>query len=192
MAYKNLQEFINVLEKEDELIRIKTYVNPHLEIAEITDRISKSENGGKALLFENTGYEFPVLMNAYGSEKRMCLALGVHDLNDVAADIENLFHLLSSPKENILDKLKLLPKLGQFASWMPKVMSGRGECQQVIMKDPDITKLPVITCWPKDGGPFVTLPIIHTKDPNNHSRNVGMYRMQVFGPKAYRNALAPA
>jgi 4-hydroxy-3-polyprenylbenzoate decarboxylase len=183
MAYKNLQEFINVLDKEDELIRIRAYVDPHLEIAEITDRISKSKNGGKALLFENTGYEFPVLMNAYGSEKRMCLALGVHDLNDVARDIENLFHLLSSPKENILDKLKLLPKLGQFAGWMPKVVSGRGECQQVVMKDPDITKLPVITCWPKDGGPFVTLPVIHTKDPNNHSRNVGMYRMQVFGPK---------
>ncbi|MDP4284410.1 MAG: menaquinone biosynthesis decarboxylase [Bacteroidota bacterium] len=183
MAYKNLSEFIDVLEKENELIRIKEYVNPRLEIAEITDRISKSKDGGKALLFENTGCDFPVLMNGYGSEKRMCLALGVHDLNDVAKEIENLFHLLSSPKENLLDKLKLLPKLGQFASWMPKVISGRGECQQVVMEDPDITRLPVITCWPKDGGPFVTLPIIHTKDPNNHSRNVGMYRMQVFGPK---------
>jgi 4-hydroxy-3-polyprenylbenzoate decarboxylase len=182
MAYKNLQEFIAVLEKEGELVRISEYVDPRLEIAEVTDRISKSRQGGKALLFENTGYDFPVLMNAYGSEKRMCLALGVHDLNDVARDIENLFHLLSSPKENIIDKLKLLPKLGQFAGWMPKVVSGRGECQQVIMKEPDITKLPVITCWPKDGGPFVTLPVIHTKDPNNHSRNVGMYRMQVFGP----------
>ena len=183
MAYKNLQEFINVLEREGELIRIKIYVNPHLEIAEITDRISKSKNGGKALLFEKTGYEFPVLMNAYGSEKRMCLALGVNDLNDVAHDIENLFQLLSSPKENIFDKLKLLPRLGQFAGWMPKVVSGKGACQEVIMKDPDITKLPVITCWPKDGGPFVTLPFIHTKDPNNNTRNVGMYRMQVFGPK---------
>ncbi|MDQ6764267.1 MAG: menaquinone biosynthesis decarboxylase, partial [Bacteroidota bacterium] len=183
MAYNNLQEFINVLEKEGELIRIKNYVNPHLEIAEITDRISKNNNGGKALLFENTGYDFPVLMNAYGSEKRMCLALGVKELNDVAHDIEKLFQLLSSPKENILDKLKMLPKLGQFASWMPKVVNRRGECQQVIMEDADITKLPVITCWPKDGGPFVTLPVIHTKDPNNNSRNVGMYRMQVFGPK---------
>jgi len=183
MAYKNLQEFIEVLEKEHELVRIKEYVNPHLEMAEITDRVSKSKDGGKALLFENTGYDFPVLMNAYGSEKRMCLALGVKDLNDVAREIENLFHLLSSPKENIIDKLKLLPKLGQFANWMPKVISGRGDCQQVIMQEPDITKLPVITCWPKDGGPFVTLPIIHTKDPNNNSRNVGMYRMQVFGPK---------
>ena len=183
MAYKNLQEFINVLEKENELVRIKEYIDPKLEMAEITDRISKSKDGGNALLFENTGYDFPVLMNAYGSEKRMCLALGVKDLNDTAKEIENLFQLLSSPKENILDKLRLLPKLGQFASWMPKVLNGRGECQQVIMKEPDITKLPVITCWPKDGGPFVTLPIIHTKDPNNHSRNVGMYRMQIFGPK---------
>lgn len=183
MAYKNLQEFIDILEKENELVRIKEYVNPHLEIAEITDRISKSKDGGKALLFENTGYDFPVLMNAYGSEKRMCLALGVLDLNDTAKEIESLFHLLSAPKENIIDKLKLLPKLGQFAGWMPKVLSGKGECQHIVMKEPDITKLPVITCWPKDGGPFVTLPVIHTKDPNNHTRNVGMYRMQVFGPK---------
>ena len=182
MAWKNQQHFIDALEKAGELIRIKTYVNPKLEIAEITDRVSKSGNGGKALLFENTGYDFPVIMNAYGSEKRMCMALGVDHLDDVAKEIENLFHLLSSPKEGIIDKLKLLPKLGQFASWMPKVKKGRGECQEVVMTNPDITKLPVITCWPKDGGPFVTLPIIHTKDPNTGSRNVGMYRMQVFEP----------
>jgi len=194
MTYKNLQHFIDVLQKANELIRIKSFVDPKLEIAEITDRVSKMPGGGKALLFENTGYDFPVLMNAYGSERRMCLALGVTHLDDVAKEIENLFHLLSSPKENILDKLKLLPKLSQFAGWMPKVKSGRGECQQVIMSDkpltsggvwggpPDITKLPVITCWPKDGGPFVTLPVIHTKDPNTNARNVGMYRMQVFGP----------
>lgn len=182
MAWKNQQQFIDALEQAGELIRIKTYVNPKLEIAEITDRISKSGNGGKALLFENTGYDFPVLMNAYGSEKRMCMALGVEKLDDVAHEIEGLFHLLSSPKESLLDKLKLLPKLGQFASWMPKVKKGRGECQDVVMSNPDMTQLPVITCWPKDGGPFVTLPVIHTKDPNNGSRNVGMYRMQVFGP----------
>ena len=182
MAYKNLQQFIEILEEAGELIRIKVYVDPKLEMAEITDRVSKSGNGGKALLFENTGYDFPVLMNAYGSERRMCIALGVKHLDDVAKEIENLFKLLSAPKEGILDKLKLLPKLGQFASWMPKVKSGRGECQEVIMTEPDITKLPVITCWPKDGGPFVTLPVIHTKDPNTGSRNVGMYRMQVFGP----------
>ena len=182
MAWKNQQQFIEALEKAGELVRIKTYVNPKLEIAEITDRISKSGGGGKALLFENTGYDFPVLMNAYGSEKRMCMALRVNHLDDVAREIEGLFKMLSAPKEGILDKLKLLPKLGQFASWMPKVKKGRGECQELIMENPDITKLPVITCWPKDGGPFVTLPVIHTKDPNTNSRNVGMYRMQVFGP----------
>jgi len=183
MAYRNQQHFIDTLEKHGELIRIKTYVNPKLEIAEITDRISKTPGGGKALLFENTGYDFPVLMNAYGSERRMCLALGVNQLDDIAREIEGLFKLLSAPKEGLLDKLKLLPKLSQFASWMPKVRKGRGQCQEIVITDqPDINKLPVITCWPKDGGPFVTLPIIHTKDPNTNSRNVGMYRMQVFGP----------
>ncbi|MBS1918725.1 MAG: menaquinone biosynthesis decarboxylase [Bacteroidetes bacterium] len=182
MAYKNLLEFIAALEKEGELLRINSYVNPKLEMAEITDRMSKEPGGGKALLFENTGYEFPVLMNAYGSEKRMCMALGVQHLDDVSKEIFDLFKLLAAPKEGLMDKLKLLPKLGQFASWMPAVKSTKGECQEVIMKEPDITKLPVITCWPKDGGPFVTLPVIHTKDPNTGQRNVGMYRMQVFGP----------
>ena len=182
MAYKNLQHFIDTLEKSGELIRIKTFVDPKLEMAEITDRMSKQPGGGKALLFENTGYDFPVLMNAYGSEGRMCLALGVQHLDDVAKEIENLFKLLSAPKEGILDKLKMLPKLNQFASWMPTVKNGRGECQEIVMREPDITKLPVITCWPKDGGPFVTLPVIHTKDPNTGIRNVGMYRMQVFEP----------
>jgi 4-hydroxy-3-polyprenylbenzoate decarboxylase len=182
MAYRNQQQFIDTLEKEGELLRIKSFVDPKLEMAEITDRMSKQPGGGKALMFENTGYDFPVLMNAYGSERRMCLALGVQHLDDVAKEIENLFKLLSAPKEGILDKLKMLPKLSQFASWMPTVKSGKGECQDIVMREPDITKLPVITCWPKDGGPFVTLPVIHTKDPNTGTRNVGMYRMQVFEP----------
>src|ERR1700689_4100756 len=128
MSYRNLREFISRLEAEREILHIKTYVNPYLEMAEITDRISKSPNGGKALLFENTGYDFPVLMNAYGSEKRMCMALGVHHLDDIANEIENLFKLLSAPKEGIIEKLKLLPKLSQFAGWMPKVKNGKGEC----------------------------------------------------------------
>ena len=182
MAYRNQQHFIDTLEKEGELLRIKAFVDPKLEMAEITDRMSKQPGGGKALLFENSGYDFPVLMNAYGSEKRMCLALGVQHLDDVAKEIENLFKLLAAPKEGILDKLKMLPKLSQFASWMPTVKSGKGECQEIVMREPDITKLPVITCWPKDGGPFVTLPVIHTKDPNTGIRNVGMYRMQVYEP----------
>jgi len=183
MAWNDQQQFIQALEKAGELIRIKTFVDPKWEIAEITDRVSKSGGGGKALLFENTGTEFPVLMNAYGSERRMCMALGVENLDEVAHEIEGLFKLLSSPKESMIDKLKLIPKLGEFASWMPKVRSGKGACQEVVHLDPDMTRIPVITCWPKDGGPFVTLPVIHTKDPNTNARNVGMYRMQVFGPQ---------
>jgi 4-hydroxy-3-polyprenylbenzoate decarboxylase len=182
MAYQNLDEFIQALEKSGELLRVRAYVNPKLEMAEIIDRMSKSSGGGKAILFENTGYPFPVLMNAYGSERRMCMALGVSQLDDVAKEIESLVNLLSTPKEGLMDKLRMLPKLRQFASWMPKVRKGRGECQQVLMAQPDLTNLPIITCWPKDGGPFLTLPVIHTKDPHTGMRNVGMYRMQVFGP----------
>jgi 4-hydroxy-3-polyprenylbenzoate decarboxylase len=181
MPYKNLQHFISVLEEAGELVRIREYVNPKLEISEITDRISK--NDGPALLFENTGYEFPLLINSMGSYKRMCMALGVHHLDEITNEIELLFKTLMKPRDNVLEKLKMLPKLSQIASWMPKVKSGKGECQQVIMQYPDITKLPVLTCWPHDGGPFITLPVIHTQDPVTGIRNVGMYRMQVFSPQ---------
>ncbi len=182
MAYKNLQSFIDILEQNNELIRIKEFVDPHLEITEVVDRISKSHNN-KALLFENTGTEFPLLINSMGSEKRMCLALGVAHLDDIMKEIEALFKMLTKPKENILDKLAMLPKLSQFASWMPKVKSGKGECQQVIDLNPDLNKLPVMFCWPFDGGKFITLPVIHTKDPHNNIRNVGMYRMQIYDEK---------
>lgn len=180
MAYKNLQHFIKTLEEAGELVRISEYVNPHLEITEITDRVSKQY--GPALLFENTGYDFPLLINSMGTEKRMAMALGVNKLDDVAQQIEDLFKTLTSPKNSFLDKLKMLPQLGEIASWMPKVISGKGECQQVVMTNPDITKFPVLKCWPEDGGPFVTLPVIQTKDPNTGIRNIGMYRMQVFEP----------
>lgn len=181
MAYNSLSEFVNLLEKEGELVRIKEYVNPELEITEITDRISKKN--GPALLFENTGFEYPLLINALGSEKRMSLALGVNKLDDIAKEIEELFKTIATPKDSIIDKLKLLPQLGKIASWMPKMRSGKGECQAVVELNPDITKLPVMKCWPEDGGPFITLPVINTMDPETHIRNVGMYRMQVFGPK---------
>lgn len=161
-------------------MRIKDYVNPHLEITEITDRVSK--HYGPALLFENTGTNFPLLINSMGTEKRMAIALGVNKLDDVAADIEYLFKNLTAPKHSFIDKLKMLPQLGEIASWMPKEIAGRGECQQVVMPTPDVTKLPVLTCWPQDGGPFITLPVIQTRDPHTGIRNVGLYRMQVFGP----------
>ncbi len=180
MAYKSLQAFIKKLEEEDELVRINTFVDPELEIAEITDRVSKTPDRNKALLFENTGTDFPLLINSMGSYKRMCIALGVDTLDDVAKDIEDLFHQLSSPKNGLLEKLTMLPQLSKFASWMPKVVKGKGACQEVVMSEPDLSKLPILKCWPKDGGRFVTLPAIHTKDPNTNIRNIGMYRMQVF------------
>jgi 4-hydroxy-3-polyprenylbenzoate decarboxylase len=179
--YKNLQHFIQTLEAAGELKRIRIFVNPILEITEVVDRVSK--NNGPALLFENTGTKFPLLINSMGSYKRMCLALGVEQMDTLTREIESLFKELTSPKEGIVEKLKMLPKLGKIASWMPKVISGKGECQEVIMKDPDITQFPVMKCWPEDGGRFITLPIIHTKDPETGIRNVGMYRMQVFGPR---------
>ena len=181
MAFKNLREFIQLLESKGELVRIKEYVNPHLEITEITDRVSKQQ--GPALLFENTGYPFPLLINAMGTEKRMAMALSVEKLDDIGEEIEQLFKNLSTPRQGLMDKLKLLPQLGEIGSWMPVTKSGRGACQEVIMQNPDITQFPVLTCWPEDGGPFITLPIIHTRDPLTQTRNVGLYRMQVFGPK---------
>lgn len=180
MAYRSLKEFVDKLDAAGELVRIKTFVDPVLEIAEITDRVSKTPDRNKALLFENTGTDFPLLINSMGSERRMCIALGVDTLDQVAHDIEDLFKKLTGPKNGLLEKLAMLPQLSKFASWMPKVVSGRGACQQVIMEKPDLDKLPILKCWPKDGGRFITLPAIHTKDPNNGIRNIGMYRMQIF------------
>lgn len=182
MAYKSLRAFADALEQAGELIRIKEYVNPELEIAEITDRISKAGDRNKALLFENTGTDFPLLINSMGSDRRMCMALGVNHLDEVMNDIDALLKKMSTPKNGLLEKLAMLPQLGKFASYMPKVVSGKGACQEVVMTQPDLSKLPVLKCWPQDGGPFITLPAIHTKDPNTGMRNIGMYRMQVFEP----------
>ncbi len=181
MHYKNLQQFIDDLDKAGELLRVKEFVDPVLEITEIADRYIKQN--GPALLFENTGTDFPLLINSMGSYKRMCMAIGVDDLDDVGRDISELFKKLATPKNSLMDKVMMLPELGKVASWMPKTIKGKGACQEVIMQDPDITKLPVMKCWPADGGKFLTLPIIHTLDPETNIRNVGMYRMQVFGPK---------
>lgn len=180
MAYKSLQQFIDILEKNNELIRIKRFVDPVLEITEITDRVSKLPDGGKALLFENTGTEFPVLTNAMGSIKRMCLALGVDDLEDIRSEMSSLFKELAGPKDGLWEKLSTLPKLGKVAGWMPSVSSGKGVCQEVVHMEPNVDLLPVLKCWPYDGGRFVTLPMVNTKDPHTGIRNVGMYRMQIF------------
>ncbi|MGE0076989.1 MAG: menaquinone biosynthesis decarboxylase [Bacteroidales bacterium] len=180
MVYKSLHHFIDTLETNNELIRIKHYVDPILDIAEITDRMSKQQDGGKALLFENTGTDFPVLTNSMGSIKRMCLALGVDDLEDIRDEMNSLFKELVGPKDGFWEKMGALPTLGKVAGWMPSVSSSKGICQQVVHMNPDLDLLPILKCWPYDGGRFVTLPMVNTKDPNTGIRNIGMYRMQIF------------
>ena len=180
MAYKTLSEFVSALEAAGELVRIKAFVSPHLEITEITDRVCK--DNGKALLFENNGTDFPVLINAFGSEKRMCMALGVENLDSAGEDLGKMLQEFLGPKETFLEKIKILPALKEISSWIPRSIKRRGSCQEVIMDKPDLSRIPVLTCWPADGGPFITLPVVHTKDPVTGIRNQGMYRMQVFGP----------
>lgn len=178
MAYSGLTGFITALEKKDELLRIKTFTDPILEITEITDRVTKS--GGKALLFENTGTEFPVLINAFGSDERMAMAIGREDLDEVGVEIESIFKNISDNKITIFKKLSALPALFKLAGYLPSRMMGKGTCQQVIHRIPDLGILPVLKCWPYDGGRFITLPMVHTKHPESGKTNVGMYRMQVL------------
>jgi len=195
MANRSLHHFVSALEEAGELVRIREFVSPRLEITEVTDRISKQQ--GPALLFENNGTEFPLLINAMGSEKRICMALGVESLDDIGREIDGILKAFLSPKERFVDQLRTLPLLRELASWMPGRKRGRGVCQEVVMAPPDLIKLPVLTCWPADGGPFITLPCVHTVTPPVRlsacppvrlsisppgSRNLGMYRMQVFGP----------
>ena len=180
--YKSLRDFIGVLEEAGELIRISAPVSSELEIAEITDRVVKSEGGGKALLFEKTDKGFPVLTNLYGSERRMAMALGVERLEDISERLNSLIGTVTSPKESLMDKLRLLPLLGEASKWFPRKKKGAGACQQIVLKGEDakLSLLPILKCWVYDGGRFVTLPMVHTIDPNSGIRNVGMYRMQVF------------
>lgn len=178
MSYSGLKSFITYLEKQNELLRIRTFVDPVLEIPEVTDRISKS--GGKALLFENTGTSFPVLINAFGSEKRMAAALGRKNLDDAAREIADTFALLSGPPKGFRGKISALPSLLRIRQMLPSRKRGRGMCQQVIHRDPDLSLLPVLKCWPFDGGRFITLPLVHTIHPVTRKTNVGMYRMQIL------------
>ncbi len=178
MSYNGLNEFIAKLDKENELIRIKEFVSPHLQITEIVDRMSKAN--GKALLFEINGTSFPLLINGYGSESRMCTALGVSKLNEIGEQIEALVKNILTPRHTIMSKLSMLPTLAEVSSYMPKSTSRNGKCQEVVISNPDLSILPVLTCWPYDGGPFITLPVVHTVHPITKIRNVGMYRMQVL------------
>jgi len=168
MAYIDLRAFIQQLENKGLLVRVKTEVDPILEIAEITDRMCKSPGGGKALFFENVkGSAFPVATNLFGSFQRMCLALEVEELDDIAKRIKGLLN--QAPPRSFMEKLSLLPKLVEFSRFFPKHVKS-APCQEVIEKeDPDLGKFPVIKCWPGDGmrdeGRFSTLPLVFTKDP---------------------------
>ena len=178
MAYSGLNDFITALEKNGELLRIKTFIDPVLEISEITDRVTK--NGGKALLFENTGTEFPILINAYGSDNRMSLAISRDSIEELAGEIETIFNLISDSRTTIFKKLLNLPALYKFTVNLPSGKKGRGICQQVILREPDLGILPIPKCWPHDGGHYITLPMVHTIHPETGKTNVGMYRMQVL------------
>jgi len=178
MSYSGLTEFVTELEKREELLRIKQFIDPVLEITEITDRVTKSR--GKALLFENTGTAFPVLINAFGSDLRMSMAIGRSNLDEAGKEIENLFKNVSYNKETFLKKISSLPALYKLAGLFPSRLKRKGRCQQQIHRIPDLGILPVLKCWPHDGGRFITLPMVHTMHPETGSTNVGMYRMQIL------------
>jgi 4-hydroxy-3-polyprenylbenzoate decarboxylase len=176
--FKDLNDFIAALDRERELAHIAEPVSPDLEICAVTDRVSKSPGGGPALLFERpTGYDVPVALNLFGSIKRMCMALGVNHLDDLAREIEEL----TTPKvpAGMLDALKMLPMLNRLRDLMPKTVSD-APCQEVVRRDGTLDELPILKCWPQDGGRYITFPLVFTKDPETGTRNVGTYRMQVY------------
>jgi 4-hydroxy-3-polyprenylbenzoate decarboxylase len=197
MAYEDLRDWIKTLEKAGELKHIREEVSPELEITEITDRVSKigarssfsatkgAEKyapGGPALLFENVkghpGQQ--VFINQFGSERRMALALGVERLDEIAERLQGLMNMKAP--EGLFDKLKMLPQLGALTSTFPKTVSAKdAPCKQVVLRENfDLNQFPILKCWPHDGGRFITLPCVHTRDPRSGKRNIGMYRMQVF------------
>jgi 4-hydroxy-3-polyprenylbenzoate decarboxylase len=178
MAYSGLSGFINALEKNNELRRIKIFIDPLLEITEITDRVTRS--GGKALLFENNGTGFPVLINAFGSDERMAMAIGRKNLDEAGVEIESILNSVSDNTGSFLNKLLALPTLFKLAGVLPSRSNKKGMCQQVIHMTPDLGILPVLKCWPHDGGRFITLPMVHTIHPVTGKANVGMYRMQLL------------
>jgi 4-hydroxy-3-polyprenylbenzoate decarboxylase len=177
MAFRDLREFLSALEARGELKKIQAPVSADLEAAEIADRAVKS--GGPALLFENVkGHDVPLAMNLFGTMGRMCLALGVSSLDEIGARMVEVIE--PEIPSNLIEKLKLLPKLARLADFIPKTVSS-GPCQEVVETDkPSLSFLPVVKTWPGDGGPFITLPLVFTKDPKTGRRNVGMYRMHVY------------
>ena len=193
MAYKDLREFITRLDREGELKHIKTEIDVDLEITAITDRVSKA--GGPALLFEKprsardgVTYSMPLLINTLGSKRRLELALDVGSIEDVASRMEALLEM--KPPEGFFDKMKMLPKLAELGSFTPKSVKS-GPVKEVIERDNiTLARLPIMKCWPQDGGRFITWPMVVTRSPKSGRRNVGCYRMQVFDERTTAYALA--
>ena len=179
MAYDSLRAFVDALDRAGQLHRIDAPVDRHLEIGEITDRIVKA--GGPALLFTNvTGSRFPVLTNQFGTASRMAMALGAENLDEIGARIRDLLDL--SIPASAVERIGKLLSLAPLAAAIPKTVAS-GSCQDVVMNRPDLTQLPVVTTWPLDAGPFITLPLVITSDPKSGRTNVGMYRMQVYNAR---------
>lgn len=178
MTYKNLGEFVDELEAAGDLRRVKVPVDWELEITEIADRVMKSPGGGPALLFEDVkGSELPVLINALGSKERMCRALGVAHFEEIAERLEGL--IKPEVPVGLAEKIKKIPELAQMANFAPKTVK-QGPCRQIVYQGAEATldMLPILKCWPMDGGRYFTFAGIYSKDPETGKRNVGMYRMQ--------------
>lgn len=176
--YRDLDDFLTDLDRRGLLARVREEVSPDLEICAVTDRVCKSDGGGPALVFERpTGFSVPVATNVFGSMERMCLALGVQSLDDIAKEIDELME----PKapSGLLDMIKMAPMLGRLADLMPKRVRD-APCQAVVKHDGSLDELPILRCWPEDGGRYITFPMVITKDPETGVRNIGTYRMQVF------------
>ncbi len=187
MALDSLRAFIGAIEAAGDLVRVQRPVSVDREITEIADRCMKSPGGGPALLFTSPTLlkggpsRYPVAVNLFGSEKRMALALGVECLDTIGERIAALLNL--KVPDSMLGKLALLPQLAEVAKFPPRTTGGRPPCQEVVIRaqDVDLSQFPVPVCWPEDGGPYITLPGVITRDPVSGVRNVGMYRIQVLG-----------
>lgn len=178
MAYKDLQHYIRVLEEKNLLKRIKTEVDSNLEITEIADRVVKA--GGPALLFERVkGSPYPVLINAFAGYERLNLSLEVNHVDDIADDILNFMDMSGYP--GLSDKANSILGLSGLEFFTP-IKVDKAPCQELV-EEPDLTKLPVLKCWPEDGGRFITLPLVITRDPETGMQNMGMYRLQVYDEK---------
>lgn len=177
MGYRDLRQFVSHLERHGELKRVSAEIDPVLEITEVTDRVTKGD--GPALFFENPkGFRVPVVTNLLGSHRRMNMALGVDNVEEVANRVKSFLDVQTP--QGFLDKVKMLPKLAELGSFFPKTVKS-GPCKEVIRKsDFSLAEFPVLKCWPQDGGRYITWPMVVTKNPETGKRNVGCYRMQVF------------